>query len=69
MTEYEMLLVLLGALNMLWSIALAAYTLESDRRQQKLSMNKLLKDFALMVAELGRRLRERPNARIASTAE
>ncbi len=56
MKTIDTVLVILSVVNVAWATLGTIVTLEIDKRQQRLSMNKLLVEFETLVAALGRRL-------------
>lgn len=58
MSTYGLPVTGLGIANAIWSLALTAYAISDDRRQRRVSMNKLVASFAALVIERGRQMRD-----------
>jgi hypothetical protein len=61
LTDYELILYVLGLATGVWAAGLTVYVLHYDRRQRALSMSRLTAAFTALVAELGHRLRGHSN--------
>jgi hypothetical protein len=62
LTDYELILYILGLATGVWAVGLTVFVLHHDRRQRALSMSRLTTAFTALVAELGHKLRGHPNS-------